>query len=104
MRRVSFLILLAFAFGALAIGCSQEEDNPYGGDGNNSGNSDGDGDGEVTAGELHGYVTQAMRALVRDRRQRPTLLGESDTALGRSAQERGPDLAQMVLESARSGR
>lgn len=66
--------------------------------------ADEDADGEVTAGELHGYVTRAMRALVRDRRQQPTLLGEADRSLGRSAREKGPDIAEMVLGSARKSR
>ena len=65
--------------------------------------ADGDTDGKVTAGELHGYVTQSMRALIRDRRQRPTLVGKADRPLGHSAREKGPDLAWKVLESARSG-
>jgi uncharacterized caspase-like protein len=65
--------------------------------------ADGDTDGKVTAGELHGYVTQSMRALIRDRRQRPTLVGKADRPLGHSAREKGPDLARKVLESARSG-
>ena len=63
--------------------------------------ADGDLDGRITSGELHGYVTMAMRALVRDRRQRPTLVGRDDARLVKSARERGPDLASLVVDSAR---
>jgi len=66
--------------------------------------ADSNADGKVTSGELHGYVTHAMRALVRDRRQRPTLLGEAEMTFGHSSREKGPDLAQMVLGSAQGAR
>ena len=66
--------------------------------------ADGDEDGRITSGELHGYVTQAMRALVRDRRQRPTLIGEDDRRLARSGREKGPDLAGFVVGAAASQR
>ena len=63
--------------------------------------ADDDRDGRITSGELHGYVTMAMRALVRDRRQRPTLVGRDDARLVKSARERGPDLASLVVDYAR---
>lgn len=63
--------------------------------------ADGDGDGGITSGELHGYVTQAMRALVRDRRQRPTLVGPDDRRVAKSGREKGPDIAKFVVEAAK---
>ena len=63
--------------------------------------ADGDRDGKITSGELHGYVSRAMRALLRDRRQRPTLVGRDDARLAKSGRERGPDLAGLILDSAR---
>ncbi|HEY5656272.1 MAG TPA: caspase family protein [Myxococcota bacterium] len=66
--------------------------------------ADADGDGRVTNGELHGYVSRVMQALVRDRHQQPTLEGPMDLAIARSAREEGPDLADLVLESARTDR
>jgi len=64
--------------------------------------ADGDGDGRITSGELHGYATQTMRALVRDRRQRPTLVGDEDRRIVRSSRETGPDIARFVVEAARA--
>ena len=55
----------------------------------------------ITSGELHAYVTRAMRALVRDRRQRPSLVGKQDARLVKSGRERGPDLATLVVGAAR---
>ncbi len=63
--------------------------------------ADRDGDGRITSGELHGYVTHAMRALVRDRRQRPTLVGANDRRLAKSGREKGPDIAKFVIDSSR---
>ena len=63
--------------------------------------ADGNRDGRITSGELHGYVSRAMRALVRDRRQRPTLVGDDDRRLVKSSREQGPDLAKFVIDSAR---
>ncbi len=63
--------------------------------------ADGDGDGRITSGELHGYVTQTMRALVRDRRQRPTLVGSDDLRIVESSREDGPDIAKYVVQSSR---
>jgi hypothetical protein len=63
--------------------------------------ADGDHDGRITTGELHGYVTQTMRALVRDRRQRPTLVGDEGRRLVKSGREDGPDIAKYVVEAAR---
>jgi hypothetical protein len=64
--------------------------------------ADDDGDGRVTNGELHTYVSRVMRALVRDRRQQPTLDGPDNLPIARSAREQGPDLADLVLDSART--
>jgi uncharacterized caspase-like protein len=63
--------------------------------------ADSDDDGRITSGELHAYVSHAMRALVRDRRQRPTLVGDEDTRLASSSNESGPDLAKLISERAR---
>ena len=63
--------------------------------------ADADRDERITAAELHRYVSRAMQAVVRDRRQRPTLSGREDVRLARSARERGPDLAALVLDAAR---
>ncbi len=59
--------------------------------------ADEDRNGHVSAGELHDYVSTAMRALVRDRKQRPTLVGGGDGSVARSARERGPDLSKLVM-------
>lgn len=61
--------------------------------------ADEDGDGDVTAGELHEYVSNAMQAVVRDRKQRPTLVGAEDVELVRSAKEQGPDIANLVMKA-----
>jgi len=63
--------------------------------------ADGDADGRVTSGELHDYVSRTIQVAVQGRRQRPTLLGDRDRPLARSARERGPDLADLVLDTAR---
>ena len=63
--------------------------------------ADSDRDGRITSGELHGYVTQTMRALVHDRSQRPTLVGDGSQQLVRSSREDGPDIAKMVVDAAR---
>jgi hypothetical protein len=63
--------------------------------------ADGDRDGRITSGELHGYLTQTMRALVRDRRQRPTLVGEDDRRIVESSREKGPDIARFVVDTSR---
>ncbi len=61
--------------------------------------ADEDRNGDVTAGELHEYVSKAMRALVRDRKQRPTMVGGEDESLARSAKEKGPDLSNLVMQA-----
>lgn len=66
--------------------------------------ADADADGRVTAGEVYAYVSRSIQAVVRDRRQRPTLVGAPDQELARSPDERGPDLADLALQSARSAR
>jgi uncharacterized caspase-like protein len=63
--------------------------------------ADGDHDGGITSGELHEYVTQTMRALVRDRRQRPTLVGDDNRRVAKSSRERGPDIAKFVVDNAK---
>jgi len=63
--------------------------------------ADGDADGRVTSGELHDYISRAIQVTVQGRRQRPTLLGDRERPLGRSAREKGPDLADLVLDTAR---
>ncbi len=59
--------------------------------------------GQITAGELHGYVSRAMQAVVHDRTQRPTFRGAGSVTLARSPREKAPDLAALVVESARGG-
>ena len=59
-----------------------------------------DGDGGVAASELHEYVSDAMRALIRGRSQNPTLTGGDDILLVTSARESGPDIADLVVASA----
>ncbi|MCP5042188.1 MAG: hypothetical protein GY944_14270 [bacterium] len=59
--------------------------------------ADGDHNGNVTARELHAYVSDAMKALVRDRKQRPTMVGGGQAPLVRSAKEQGPDISQAVM-------
>ena len=61
--------------------------------------ADEDNNGRVTAQELHAYVSGAMQALVRDRKQRPMMVGEGRTELVRSARETGPDLSEAVMAS-----
>jgi uncharacterized caspase-like protein len=64
--------------------------------------ADADLDGSVTAEELRSYVDRVLRLLDRDRRQRPTLSGASQTRLARSARERGPKLSSLALGLAKS--
>jgi len=64
--------------------------------------ADDNGDGRVTAQELQGYVEKAIRMLVRDRKQRPALIGSPSAELVRSPREAGPDLSQLVLRLSRS--
>jgi hypothetical protein len=59
--------------------------------------ADRDKNGRVTAEELHGYVSGAMQALVRDRKQRPMMVGQGGVVLVRSAKETGPDLSDAVM-------
>ena len=63
--------------------------------------ADEDGDGKVTALELQGYVGRAMRTLVRDHEQRPTLIGSPSAELAPSPREMGPDLSKLALELSR---
>jgi len=58
--------------------------------------------GKVTAAELHEYVTGAMRVLVRDRTQRPSLVGDGSVNLVKSAREQGPDLSDLVVRTSAS--
>ena len=62
--------------------------------------ADADVDGNVTAGELHRYVSSVIQAIVRDRRQRPTLIGRPEARLGRSTGDAGPDISALVLHAA----
>jgi hypothetical protein len=64
--------------------------------------ADANRNGSVTAGELHTYVSRALKALVRDRRQRSTFSGSPDAPLSRRGGERGPELSSMVRELAKS--
>jgi formylglycine-generating enzyme required for sulfatase activity/uncharacterized caspase-like protein len=62
--------------------------------------ADEDGDGNLTAGELQRYAESVMRAVVRDRDQTPTLLGDVAAQVARSGRERGPDLAALARRPA----
>jgi hypothetical protein len=42
-----------------------------------------------------------MRALVRNRHQRPTLVGDEQQRFAKSSREEGPDIAKIVVEAAR---
>jgi hypothetical protein len=64
--------------------------------------ADDSGDGLVTALELQSYVEKAIRMLVRDRKQRPALVGSPAAELARSSREPGPDLSKLVLTLSRS--
>lgn len=57
--------------------------------------ADGDGDGKITAGEVRAYAENALRAVVRDRTQTPTLEGAQSATLG-NAFESGPSLASLA--------
>ena len=61
--------------------------------------ADQNGNGKITASELHEYVSTAMKALVRDRKQQPTMTGSGRIEIARSAKEAGPDLSNLVMES-----
>ncbi|MBI5242519.1 MAG: SUMF1/EgtB/PvdO family nonheme iron enzyme [Elusimicrobia bacterium] len=58
--------------------------------------ADSGSDRNVTAGKIQDYAAQAFRATVRDRSQHPTVMGNADAVLGRSAGEKGPDLGEMA--------
>lgn len=58
--------------------------------------ADADGDGRVTGKELFEYASRALRTLITDRTQTPSLSGGGGHVLG-TAFEKGPDLASMVL-------
>ncbi len=64
---------------------------------------DEDGDGVVTAGEIRQYVLRVMGALVRDRKQEPTVVGDDLAAVAVSSGEQGPDLANLIKQKKRSG-
>jgi formylglycine-generating enzyme required for sulfatase activity len=60
-----------------------------------------DRDGKVTAEEAVEYARDAIKTVVKDRRQTPELGGELHRAvLGRTGGERGPDLVSFVLGEA----
>ena len=59
--------------------------------------ADVDQDGQISAGELHGYAAGGMRSLIRGRRQTPTLVGDENAELARSAKENGPDVSDILI-------
>lgn len=61
-----------------------------------------DADGHVASAELHEYVSDTMRALIRGRSQNPTLTGSGTISLAPSAKETGPDIAEFVVGNAAS--
>lgn|GEM_PF-2163872 len=65
--------------------------------------ADKDGDGRITAGELYAYAGSALRVMIRDREQEPTLLGPAGAVLAPSGREQGPDLAALVRVESNSG-
>ncbi|MBI5882001.1 MAG: SUMF1/EgtB/PvdO family nonheme iron enzyme [Elusimicrobia bacterium] len=62
--------------------------------------ADSNHDGKVTAGEVFGFVDDALRATLRGRDQTPELTGKADALIGASAGEGAPDLAVLAKESA----
>ncbi|MBI4424949.1 MAG: hypothetical protein HY554_14550 [Elusimicrobia bacterium] len=54
-----------------------------------------DGDGRVTAGEAHRYSADALRSLLRDREQTPSLEGREGAVLS-AGSEAGPDIAAIA--------
>jgi len=58
--------------------------------------ADSGGDRTITAGKVNAYVAQVFRAAVRDRSQTPTVIGNEDAVLGKSAGERGPDIGEIA--------
>lgn len=60
--------------------------------------ADSDTDGQVTVGEAHGYVDQALAALVTDRRQQAQLhAADPQVLLAQQRREVGPDLDDLRL-------
>lgn len=56
---------------------------------------DGDTDGKVTAAEAHRYAADALRSLLRDREQAPSLAGREGAVLS-AGSEKGPDIAALA--------
>ena len=56
----------------------------------------------VTAGDLWHYASHAIEATVQGREQTPDLMGQESADMARSAGEKGPDLAKIVLALAGS--
>jgi hypothetical protein len=61
--------------------------------------ADEDADGRVSAGELHRYTSKTLRSTLRGRSQTPTLVGQDGVRLARSADEVGPDVADLLLRA-----
>ena len=61
--------------------------------------ADEDADGRVSAGELHRYTSKTLRSTLRGRSQTPTLVGQHSVRLARSADEAGPDVADLLLRA-----
>lgn len=57
-------------------------------------------DGKVTAGSLWTYTKNALAATLRGRDQTPDLLGAEGAAMGTSAGEKGPNLAELTKATA----
>jgi|GEM_PF-2750062 len=61
-----------------------------------------DASGHIRAGAVQRYVEGAFRATVRDRSQHPTISGNEELVIGKSAGEQGPDIGEIAKAS--SGR
>ncbi len=61
--------------------------------------ADEDSDGRVSAGELHRYTSRTLRSTLRGRSQTPSLVGREAVRLVRSADEAGPDVADLLLRA-----
>jgi hypothetical protein len=64
--------------------------------------ADENGNGRVSAGELHDYAAKTMRSMIRGRSQTPTFVGKEKLEVGRSPEEEGPDMADLLVGSRKS--
>lgn len=62
--------------------------------------ADANNDATVTLGEAFSWTSQVLTVAVRDRDQRPVLVGPDDVVLSKKVRERGPRLDEMVAAPA----